>query len=709
MKKTTTPYPGVRGLSPVRSRGLSPVRSFLLAILFLVLALTASATPLKWVCNWPESSAKTFSLYHGETATFEPSFVVNGKAVTNLAIDAVYYQTNGMDGAWWRLDNATFAPSNDCGAASYRFFVRAVGADGVNYRANGLLRMTDSPGFTPSEVTPPVRRLDFSTVELVNTPYYTKAETDDKIVELSIAPDLSGYATLEALASVAAAATNHTDSATNTIAIASNAAAIEANTLGVSTNAGNIARLESLLAAKADASRFTAPSNTTNDYWVCDNWGEELFFDQRFYDEYGYPTWKGTNLVHGASVLWYEPASSSWGLVRFDYAVPPYSLPGTISDTFLDFGDGVTVTRHNVNPLEPVVYQSDIPPAVSNVVTKAFVESLGISSEETDPTVPDWAKSANKPSYTPGEIGAASANELSAVNSQLTTVSAMLNAENARFVSTNYNSSTHMAEASVEAKVDGSWLVIWREMTRWNWLFDTYLPGNFYNRSQIDSLLDGKADRAWGFYDSHTGLYAPDGYTWISSPKIAIAGGLAYSRTVTGEGAIWVLESNGLVAELGGVVSNGFFRISDDDGNALFEIVKGDKRTVGASADSVRTIGAFVPAKLQIGYAVVAETHPTLRIAASLVSPIAWYAESDANCPATVEWSGISGDYVATVQAKSASAVQLFVKAEYLAGGETYVKHTVPLSAEGGILCTDGIHKARPVYSNGSIVWEVAP
>ena len=300
----------------------------------------------------------------------------------------------------------------------------------------------------------------------------------------------------------------------------------------------------------------------------------------------------------------------------------------------------------------------------------------------------------------------ADADDLATLSASVTSIAGMLNAENARFVSTNYNSAVHLPEAYVEAKIEGNWITIWSEMMRWNWLTGEYLPTNYYTKSQIESALDDKADRAWGFYDSHTGNYAPDDYTWVSSPKVAIAGGLAYSRTVTSEGAVWVLESNGLVTETGGVVSNGFFRVSDDEGNSLFEIVKGDKRTVGAQAGSVRTVGAFTPTKLEIGYPVQAEAHPVLQIAATLTNPT-WYAEDNASCPANVSWSGTSGNYVVQVQAKSASATELFVKAEYEVGGETYIKNTAPISVTGGILCTDGIHKVRPVYNNGAITWEV--
>ena len=530
----------------------------LIVQMLLVVALGGLAEPLQWICEWPTARAQQFELYQGEIATFEPSFRINDGAPTNLPVVTVWYQTNGMDRAWWHTEGAVFHPSNDVGAASYRFFVDAAGDGGKIYRANGTLRMLPSPGFVPNVLVPPVATIDFSQVTVLNPPWPdTFDETDPTVPEW----------------------------------------------------------------AKA-ASPPTPDFSTAN-----------------------------TTLVE------------------------------TIEATAPVPGNYATVSNRAMTALQ--------------------------SYTETDPTVPGWAKAESKPSYTAAEVDAADAASFAAVSNDVSVISTTLNAESARFVSTNFNSSVHNAEASVEVKVDGSWIVIWREMTRWDWLLDTYLPANFYDKSQLEAALDDKADRAWGFYDSHSGLYAPAGYTWVSSPKIAIAGGLAYSRTITSEGAVWVLESNGMVADVGGVVSNGFFRVSDDEGNALFEIVKGDKRTVGAQADSVQVIGAFTPTKLQIVYAVIAEQHPTLQITPSLESPHTWYLESDSSCPANVTWSGVSGNYVATVQAKSASASQLFVKAEYLVGGETYIKHVGPISVDGGILCTDGIHKVRPVYNNGTITWEV--
>lgn len=58
-----------------------------------------------------------------------------------------------------------------------------------------------------------------------------------------------------------------------------------------------------------------------------------------------------------------------------------------------------------------VATKQDIIPDLDTIRTGA---ALGVSAlqEETDPTVPSWAKKPTKPSYTPTEVGAASAEEL---------------------------------------------------------------------------------------------------------------------------------------------------------------------------------------------------------------------------------------------------------------------------------------------------------
>lgn len=135
----------------------------------LAAAFAASAKTFDWPIGSPAAKAETFTAYHGETVRF--NLRLSG-SMTNLAPVAIYYQTNGMGRSeWFSVPGTVFAPSNDCGAAAYRFFVRCLDPDGVDYSANGTLRMLDSPGFTPSEVPLPVKTLDFSTVTVLNAPW----------------------------------------------------------------------------------------------------------------------------------------------------------------------------------------------------------------------------------------------------------------------------------------------------------------------------------------------------------------------------------------------------------------------------------------------------------------------------------------------------------------------------------------------------------
>ena len=108
---------------------------------------------------------------------------------------------------------------------------------------------------------------------------------------------------------------------------------------------------------------------------------------------------------------------------------------------------------------------------------------------------------------------------------------------------------------------------------------------------------------------------------------------------------------------------------------------------------------------LYVTYNIVSESHPTLRICTDL-STGNWKAETANDCVANVSWTGSSGAYVAEIWGKSAQSA-MFVQGEYEVGGETYIQNSAPISVDGGILCTDGIHKVRPVYNNGSITWEV--
>lgn len=221
----------------------------------------------------------------------------------------------------------------------------------------------------------------------------------------------------------------------------------------------------------------------------------------------------------------------------------------------------------------------------------------------------------------------------------------------------------------------GDHIRVWNELTRWNRFLGGY--GAFTNA--VNAAIAGKADRAWGFYDSASGAYSPDDYLQISQPNVIIAAGMAYQKAATASGSYWVLTSTGGQTRLGGTETNGFFRISDADGNAQVEIVRGDRRIVGADASGVEVqqVGDGRTA-LIVSYAITGD-HPTLSMALSLESGSQWFTEDDEAKPATVSWSGRSGAWTATITPKSPTS-QLFARAEYAVGGDTYLRSLIPVS-----------------------------
>lgn len=288
---------------------------------------------------------------------------------------------------------------------------------------------------------------------------------------------------------------------------------------------------------------------------------------------------------------------------------------------------------------------------------------------------------------TPGELSAA----LSPVEKLIRTVESFVVGDDCQLISTNYNSKTKLPSLLLRFRIKDAatgemiWYKVWDEMTRWKYLFDEYLPTNYLTKTQVQAELDQKADRAWGHYDSHTGAYAPEGFTWVSSPKIAIAGGLAYQRVLTSEGAIFVLMSNGMTTFTGGE-TNGFFRISDDKGKALFEITKGSESVQGATSyvKSTQQINGYT--HLYLDYYVESPKHPTIEVCTDL-NKNDWKSETDSGCVANVVWTGESGHYKADVWGKQPYTV-LFVRASYLKGAKDVIKHNAPV--EFGPVVIDG-------------------
>ena len=193
-----------------------------------------------------------------------------------------------------------------------------------------------------------------------------------------------------------------------------------------------------------------------------------------------------------------------------------------------------------------------------------------------------------------------------------------------------------------------------------------------------------------------------------------IAGGLEYAKVVHANGAVWVLSGNGMMAF--DPTTNAYLRISADDGTDIFAIEKSDAVTVGAYAEGI-TVGPEdgYPVVVSIPVPVVSSEHPTAQFRLSLASG-EWKDETEWNgvigSGAGVSWSGSPGAWVCKffVMYSGDMPASAFFRFSYQQPGATVIRNgaSVDVSA-GGIMCTDGVHKCRPVYSNGGITWEVVP
>ncbi len=285
-------------------------------------------------------------------------------------------------------------------------------------------------------------------------------------------------------------------------------------------------------------------------------------------------------------------------------------------------------------------------------------------------------------SITKGGREVATEDQVEAVNNRVESLGTTVNAwqtywdgDDVRLTVTNYYGSLDIPALYLEQKMpadgdhDEPWFkTVWDERTRWNAFLSDYA-------AVTNEVAQNKADRAWGVYDSSSGEYSPDGLLQISQEQVMIASGLAYQKTVTAGGcAVWVLKATNPTS-VSGELENGYFRIQDGDGNPLFEIVKGDKRVVGAVATDVQVSGGT----MTVRYNSVSDQHPVLEVCTDL-SRADWQREDEATV-ASVAWSGSSGAWVATVTPVGARP-QLFAKASYEAGGNTYIRNHVASSLD---------------------------
>lgn len=685
------------------------LRNFTFYILHFTLlcSLSASALPLTWRADWPDCKPVESLVHRGTDVELQPTWYVNGAAAaTNGWTFTTYVQTNAV-GQWFGpLPGAAFSHTNDVGAAFYNVMVRAETPGGsVNYTAFARFRMLDSPGFTPGELPLLAKTIDFADVTVLNAPWPDASITNGFVS----ASSLTNYATRAELdagwwsewtATVVSAENisvtglpyyipldeEHTES--HGWYLPTSQGTIHLN-LSDNSEADDVLSFNDhvddwYLNYTATRHRVAAPVPTkpsdigaasTNDVQLTPVYSQTPTLSE----------WTINPSGKFDEVIW--DTGYGWLLSFDEYYIPTYNRDPNATSISAEDSDGTVYTATRV--------RTDIIGYTLGDQTTKPLQPQGDYAQAS--VLADIAETATNARETAGAAAAASSTNsanIATLNAQVSSIGAHINAEDAHFVSTNYDSVVRLPEAYVEIKMrdeatgSNTWITIWQEMRRWTAFvgsaFDWQTWQGFHTwATNITQELAFKADRCWGIYDSETGGYSPEGYTQISSSNILIAAGMAYQRTVTSDGAVWILRCNQGVAQMGGN-TNGFFQVFDGDGVVQFEIVKGDRREVGANAGGITVDNSTSPATLTIPYGVIADEHPTLQICDDLTAAN-WKAETDPDCLANVEWSGLSGEYVATVQRKTAG-VRLFVKATYMSGGETYIRNAAPVSMDSIVL-----------------------
>lgn len=612
-------------------------RYFILFAIVFAAALSGVAKTFDVDVSTGRPAASNEAYYHGETIEFR---AVRGRSVvTNVEYSCIYYQTNGMDSVWWHTDGLVFHPTNDVGAASYRFFLEGRDDLGRDWHANGLLRLLPSPGFTPNTIELPVATLDFAAVEVANAPYYSKAETEAKIGELAPAPGDYANVSNAAMSAVqteidptvpAWAKTSFADMYSKSLY-----QLLNRDFFAKDSNI-NTQRKIYLTDASSEVTVGKGPTGSSYPHSVLGRnrlevWGDDYNHVAQYRQE-GVKVWP-----------WWDDGAVDYVTFLF----PTNSDGGTFAAV------------------------SDIP--------SAAIESNRVNIASNSAAIAELTDTASTLSDTTATLSADKADRSELADfATPADVYRIVAGTNVVLVVTNYNSTVHAPSMKLQHldQETGEYVTYWDEARG----HGITLTNAMNYADGVAARLDAeKAPRAWSRTTSGLGADAPEGTTFISTPVTHISGGFEFEKKITAGGTVWTLCSTSLAA---GSTTNGFFEISALDGTPVFSVEKTDSVLVGVNASAIAVVGNACV----ISVPAVADTHPFARVATTLVQPT-WYKEDSdgmpAGAPASVTWSGQSGAWVATVD--FGATPQGFVFFEYLQEGGVKIVNSAVVDLSQGV------------------------
>ena len=401
-------------------------------------------------------------------------------------------------------------------------------------------------------------------------------------------------------------------------------------------------------------------------------------------------------------------------------------------------GTNYTLFRTNETQGSSVAYLADIPPAVTSVVTKAYVESLGIESglqSESDPHV----GITNGTIYVHGEeitpltdhqslanyasksyANSAASNAVTPVSNKVEETSAIVNTwetywggDGVKMEVTNYygNTTGALPRLRIRERRDGVWTNVWDEVDKFN-VCKAEILGDVAtsNRAVLAVAETNFAPIAWGkVTDKGTANHATNA-VWMTSPETYFAGGTEYQRVAVGSGAICVLVDKGALAHTTG--EPGTFRFQDDGGTNYFGFSKSDSYTIGCRTDGI-TVGTGNLVTLRYDVIMSGTDVPVVYWAQSLGQTTQWTQLNNVDgtaasgAPYTVTWLQDGGSYYVNINCGGSPSG--FFRAETSVAGDVVWETNMRARLGGGIECTNMTTHVngviRPSYNGSSVTW----
>lgn len=329
---------------------------------------------------------------------------------------------------------------------------------------------------------------------------------------------------------------------------------------------------------------------------------------------------------------------------------------------------------------------------------------LSVNDERIDPNTLITTDNIGEYAPQPDLSEYATKSALAAVSNEAQVVYRLFSGSNVVDEVTNYHSVVRLPSRRMyQLSESNTYFKVWDEMEQHT---NTLGQAKRYTDEKLAALPGEYAPRAWSRTTSGMGVEAPSNTTWISTPTTVIAGGYEPSKYITSGGAVWLITSKGAMWNFSPNVTNtAFMNIAAQDGTPMFRIEKTDSYLLGVNADEVTVTNSTLYVHLDL----IGANPPYVRVCTNLQNAV-WYREED-GIPAGVAVATHAQDangWTCTIENTSGGS-SLFAYFEYLQEGETKIVNQAALDVSAGILCKDGIHKVRPVYTNGVITWEVVP